>query len=219
MHKIYSDTIFLLNKQHTLQQLPIFRYTYECRHTQINTSLFWFCTIPTRSYFFRDPVVLETICYRMTSKLRLTDRKAGKIWLGNYENIATWLYYWHINLLCLVYYIPVRIFFFDPIVIESICYRTSAKQLINKSNTTGWWGKNWTDSQYTASKSLLVGWFLKLTDSKYFFIHNLLWDSWIRHGTHYTAHVYKATRPIFLWLCHRITVNLLSHDSRWTLKR
>ena len=30
------------------------------------------------------------------------------------------------------------VFFFDPAVLESICYRTRANRLINESNTAGW---------------------------------------------------------------------------------
>ena len=36
------------------------------------------------------------------------------------------------------------VFFFDPVVLGSNCYRTRAKRLINESNTTGWMRKNWT---------------------------------------------------------------------------
>ena len=32
---------------------------------------------------------------------------------------------------------PVKIFFCNPVVLKSICYRTRANQLINESNTTG----------------------------------------------------------------------------------
>ena len=39
---------------------------------------------------------------------------------------------------------PVQIFLSHPIVLESICYRTRAKRLINESNTTGRLQKNWT---------------------------------------------------------------------------
>ena len=38
--------------------------------------------------------------------------------------------------------VPGQIFFFDPVILESIFYRTRAKKLINESNTTGW-RKNW----------------------------------------------------------------------------
>ena len=37
-----------------------------------------------------------------------------------------------------------QIFFCDPVVLESICYRTRAKRLINKDNTTGGLRKIWT---------------------------------------------------------------------------
>ena len=36
------------------------------------------------------------------------------------------------------------IFLCDPVVLESICYRTRAKRLINESNTTGELRKVWT---------------------------------------------------------------------------
>ena len=42
------------------------------------------------------------------------------------------------------YYYSSGFFFCDPVVIESICYRTTAKQLRNESNTTGWQKKVWT---------------------------------------------------------------------------
>ena len=37
-----------------------------------------------------------------------------------------------------------QIFFCDPVALESICYRTRAKRLINESNTTGGRKKIWT---------------------------------------------------------------------------
>ena len=42
--------------------------------------------------------------------------------------------------------IPVQIFSSDPVVIESICYRTRANRLINESNTTAALRKIWTGS-------------------------------------------------------------------------
>ena len=38
--------------------------------------------------------------------------------------------------------VTVQIFFCDPVVLESICFRTRANRLINESNTTGGMGKN-----------------------------------------------------------------------------
>ena len=39
---------------------------------------------------------------------------------------------------------PSRFFFCDPVVLESICYRTRANRLINESKTTGGLRKIWT---------------------------------------------------------------------------
>ena len=41
-----------------------------------------------------------------------------------------------------------QIFLWNPVVLESICYRTRAKQLINESNTTGGLIKIWTGIPY-----------------------------------------------------------------------
>ena len=41
-----------------------------------------------------------------------------------------------------------QIFFCDPVVIESICYRMRTDRLINEGNTTGGLGKNWTERTY-----------------------------------------------------------------------
>ena len=40
--------------------------------------------------------------------------------------------------------IPVKNFLYDLVVLEPICCRTRANQLINVSNTTGWLEKFWT---------------------------------------------------------------------------
>ena len=40
--------------------------------------------------------------------------------------------------------VPAQIFLSHPVVLESICYRTRAKRLINESNTTGGLRKIWT---------------------------------------------------------------------------
>ena len=42
-----------------------------------------------------------------------------------------------------------QIFLCDPVVLESICYRTRAKRLINDSKTTGGLRKIWTGSEIT----------------------------------------------------------------------
>ena len=42
-----------------------------------------------------------------------------------------------------------HIFFCDPVIIESICYRTWAKRLINEGNTNGGLRKNWSGSTST----------------------------------------------------------------------
>ena len=45
-----------------------------------------------------------------------------------------------------------QIFFCDPVVLESICYRTRAKRLINDRKTTGGLRKIWTGTNRLQKK-------------------------------------------------------------------
>ena len=54
--------------------------------------------------------------------------------------------------------LPFRLFFCDPVVIESICLRTSSSQLINKTNTTVGLNFFWRTGMEISSILLLHSW-------------------------------------------------------------
>ena len=101
--------------------------------------------------FFCDSVVLESTCYRTRGERLIkegnTTGSLRKFWTGiqndAYSSIRKRkLEDSPVSVRILLYLrssrLPTRpIFFCDPVVLESICHRTSAKQLINKGNTTG----------------------------------------------------------------------------------
>ena len=45
-------------------------------------------------------------------------------------------------------WLPVQDMFCNPVVLESISYRPTAKQMINERNTTGWLRKVWTGAEW-----------------------------------------------------------------------
>ena len=66
-------------------------------------------------------------------------------WLFRYTGIAKkyiYCYRWYRG----IGYLD-QIFLCDPVVLESICFRTRAKRLRNESKTTGGLRKIWTGSQ------------------------------------------------------------------------
>ena len=89
------------------------------------------------------------------------------------------------------------IIFWDPVVLESICYRTRANRLINESKTTGWLRKIWTGSSSPGS------WLRRDAGE------GKLWSSF--------SFVVFSTNFFLRSSCNR--VNLLSYESKPTYKR
>ena len=86
--------------------------------------------------FFLDPVVLELICYCTRAK-RLINKSNTTGWLKKCRRVK-------MNLRKVKrVYILTKKFCCDPVVLESICYYTREKRLINEGNTTGGLIKIW----------------------------------------------------------------------------
>ena len=102
-----------------------------------------------RSRVFRTLVVLSALCIShllLFCTLRELEGSRLRGWLSlslslslslevfvlQFQRILLLLLFLHFQL-----ELPVQIFFCKSIAVESICYRTKAKRLINKSNTTG----------------------------------------------------------------------------------
>ena len=83
----------------------------------------FFSTELLDQFFFCDPVVLESICYRTrANRLKNEGNTTGglrKIWTGPSNHL-----------------LPILIFFCDSVILESLCYHTTANRLIIESNTT-----------------------------------------------------------------------------------
>ena len=106
------------------------------------------------------------------------------------------------------------VFFCNPVVLESFCYRTREKQLINESNTTGGLKKIWTGcilTLYTAVRTCVI---VKVQVFK-------KWTPTVKNEC--VPNLFSYARPIFFSVlqvyCSRSSVILLSYDSRLTLIR
>ena len=100
-----------------------------------------------------------------------------------------------------------QIFFYDLVVIESICYRTKAKRLIYESNTTGGLKKIWTGYPWFWTKTYTyhVSTYTIVTKNNGFLLHQLL--RVVLHQPPSLDQIFLSHPVVFESICYRTRAN------------